>query len=131
MGRLLSYTNIYHLSAEPYIISFLSSFRRAGVSVFGGEIRHIWKWRWRNLAEAPGIIQHNIVDSYPSSMSQKSCSRKKPPRWKIIHTHTLLLVWLIFGLISFLYFLNDHNCTFACQLYMLFMQKPVILFQKL
>ena len=31
--------------------------------------------------------QHNTVEPYPSSMSQTSCSRKKPPRWKNIHTH--------------------------------------------
>ena len=29
-----------------------------------------------------------MVDPYPSSMSQTSCRRKKPSRWKSINTHT-------------------------------------------
>ena len=43
-------------SRAKYIISFLSSLLACWSFVFGGEIWHFRKWRWRNLAEAPGMM---------------------------------------------------------------------------
>ena len=88
----MSYINIYHLFASQYIISFLSSLPTYWSFSFRGEILHFQKWRWRNLPETlEWYSQHNIVDLYPSSMSQTSCRWRKPLQWKNIntkHTHT-------------------------------------------
>ena len=47
--------SIYIIFSQDSSISyrFLSSFSAGWSYVFGGEIWQIWKWTWRNLAEAP------------------------------------------------------------------------------
>ena len=42
-GRLMSYVNVYHLFAEPYIIPLFFQFVLAGVLVFGGDIYDIFR----------------------------------------------------------------------------------------
>ena len=87
-GRLISYIPIYLLFPSSYHIFF---FELAGKLKF-----HLWRWnmtfqirRWRNLADVPSkYSQHKVVDPYLSSISQTSCSRKNPSRWKNTHTHT-------------------------------------------
>ena len=83
-----------------YILyQYISSFRRSPsyhivfspvFSVFGSEIWHFQMcgnegtWQ-KNLEWYP---QHNLIHPYLSSISQTSCRRKKPSRWKSIKTHT-------------------------------------------
>ena len=87
-GWLISYTNLYHLFAEHIVFS----------PIFGELEFRLQRWNmtylernwdegtWQKLQEY--YSQHKIVDLYPSSMSQTSCSWKKPSWWKSINTHT-------------------------------------------
>ena len=90
--RLLSYNNIYNLfSRTQTIISFSLQFVGCWSFVFGSEIWHFWKRRGRNFAEAPSIIQHKIVDLYPSGMSKTSMWTEEAfmvKDYQHTHTHT-------------------------------------------
>ena len=78
---------IFSWSHIPY--RFLSNFRRAGV--LSSEVKYDI---FRNGDEGTWLkrrewsSQHNVVDTCLSSMSQTSCSGKKPPPWKPRDTHT-------------------------------------------
>ena len=95
-SRFISYINIYNRFAGfQYIISFSLLF----VSVLEF---HLWRWNttfldieMKELSRSTQIqrdpdwySQHKTVDPYLSSMSQTSCKRKKPSRWKNKDTHT-------------------------------------------
>ena len=88
-GRLISYINIDDRFAERYIHCFLSSLCSLEflsleviyMTFLETEMKELGRSTWNDT-------QHNIVLQYLPSMSQMSCSRKTPSRWKSMNTHT-------------------------------------------
>ena len=79
--------SIYIIFLQIAIISYrvLSSFQCLwgwNMTFSDVEIKELGR---KNLEWYP---QHNLIHPYLSSISQTSCRRKKPSRWKSIKTHT-------------------------------------------
>ena len=71
---------LYHIAFSPVFGELEFRIRRCNMTYLEMKMKDLGALKWYS--------QHNIVDPYLWSMSQKSCSRKKPPGRKSINTHT-------------------------------------------
>ena len=83
--------SIYIIFSQDSSISyrFLSSFSAGWSYVFGGEIRQIWKWTWRNLAEAPSNTHNKRSFIRTSQVCHRHLAVGRSQQVKEYkHTHT-------------------------------------------